>query len=62
MANAGLVGTERRGRWPFYFVLPDALAELEAWLAPFGAVAGRFVRGDHTKEGSDGDRALRLPA
>jgi ArsR family transcriptional regulator len=32
LAGAGVIGTERRGLWAYYFVLPDALKELEAWL------------------------------
>jgi ArsR family transcriptional regulator len=27
-----LVDCERRGLWAYYFVLPEALAELSAWL------------------------------
>ena len=33
LVNAGVVGTERRGLWAYYFVLPDALEELRAWLS-----------------------------
>ena len=32
LVNAGVIGTERRGLWAYYFVLPDALEELRAWL------------------------------
>jgi ArsR family transcriptional regulator len=32
LREAGIVGVERRGLWAFYYVLPDALAPLEAWL------------------------------
>lgn len=31
--EAGIVGVERRGLWAYYYVLPDALEELRAWLS-----------------------------
>lgn len=30
---AGIVGSERRGLWAYYYVVPDALGELTAWLS-----------------------------
>ncbi len=30
---AGIVDSERRGLWAYYYVLPDALEELSAWLS-----------------------------
>src|SRR4051812_2589718 len=33
LVNAGIIGTERRGLWAYYFVLPDATKELCAWLS-----------------------------
>ena len=30
---AGLVDSERRGLWAYYYVIPDALEELSAWLS-----------------------------
>jgi ArsR family transcriptional regulator, arsenate/arsenite/antimonite-responsive transcriptional repressor len=33
LREAGLVGVERHGQWAYYFVLPDALKELTAWLS-----------------------------
>jgi ArsR family transcriptional regulator len=32
LREAGLVGVERRGQWAYYYVLPDKLALLRAWL------------------------------
>ena len=32
LRNAGIVDSERRGLWAYYYVLPDALKELAAWL------------------------------
>jgi len=32
LRDAGLVDSERRGLWAYYYVLPDALKELSAWL------------------------------
>jgi ArsR family transcriptional regulator, arsenate/arsenite/antimonite-responsive transcriptional repressor len=32
LRNAGLVGSERQGLWAYYYVIPDALAELAGWL------------------------------
>ena len=32
LREAELVGSERRGLWAYYYVLPDALDELSAWL------------------------------
>jgi ArsR family transcriptional regulator len=33
LRDAGLVGAERHGQWAYYFVIPDALEELTAWLS-----------------------------
>jgi ArsR family transcriptional regulator len=33
LREADLVGSERRGLWAYYYVVPDALEELSAWLA-----------------------------
>src|SRR5436189_4016305 len=33
LREAGLVGSERQGLWAYYFVIPDALEELAAWLS-----------------------------
>jgi ArsR family transcriptional regulator, arsenate/arsenite/antimonite-responsive transcriptional repressor len=33
LRDAGLVDSERRGLWAYYYVLPDALKELAAWLS-----------------------------
>ena len=33
LRQAGLVGSERQGLWAYYFVIPDALKELSAWLS-----------------------------
>jgi ArsR family transcriptional regulator, arsenate/arsenite/antimonite-responsive transcriptional repressor len=32
LAGAGVIGTERRGLWAYYYLLPDALKELKAWM------------------------------
>ena len=32
LRDAGLVASERRGLWAYYYVIPDALEELHAWL------------------------------
>jgi ArsR family transcriptional regulator len=32
LRDAGLVDSERRGLWAYYYVLPDPLDELAAWL------------------------------
>jgi ArsR family transcriptional regulator len=32
LVNAGIVGTERRGLWAYYYVREDPLKELTAWL------------------------------
>src|SRR3954451_2469115 len=32
LREAGIVGVERRGLWAYYYVLPDSLEELTAWL------------------------------
>ncbi len=32
LRDAGIVESERRGVWAYYYVLPDALAPLAAWL------------------------------
>ena len=32
LRDAGIVGSERRGLWAYYYVIPDALRELSRWL------------------------------
>lgn len=32
LVRAGVIGTERRGLWAYYFVLPGAFEELKKWL------------------------------
>jgi ArsR family transcriptional regulator len=32
LREAGIVGSERQGLWAYYYVIPDALKELSAWL------------------------------
>jgi ArsR family transcriptional regulator, arsenate/arsenite/antimonite-responsive transcriptional repressor len=32
LRDAGIIGSERRGLWSFYYVHPDSLKELSAWL------------------------------
>lgn len=32
LREAGIVASERDGIWAYYYVLPDSLAELAAWL------------------------------
>jgi ArsR family transcriptional regulator len=34
LRKAGIVDSERRGLWAYYYVLPEALEELERWLRP----------------------------
>jgi len=33
LREAGIVGSEREGLWAYYYVIPDALKELSAWLS-----------------------------
>jgi ArsR family transcriptional regulator, arsenate/arsenite/antimonite-responsive transcriptional repressor len=33
LRDAGLVGSERRGLWAYYYVNPEALDELASWLS-----------------------------
>ena len=33
LRSAGIVDSERRGLWAYYYVRPDALKELSAWLS-----------------------------
>jgi ArsR family transcriptional regulator len=33
LREAGIVDCERRGLWAYYYVIPDALEELSAWLS-----------------------------
>jgi ArsR family transcriptional regulator len=33
LREAGIVGSERPGLWAYYYVIPDALRELSAWLS-----------------------------
>ncbi len=33
LREAGIVGSERRGLWAYYYVLPEAIEELNEWLS-----------------------------
>ncbi|MBV8710237.1 MAG: helix-turn-helix transcriptional regulator [Solirubrobacterales bacterium] len=33
LREAGIVGSERQGLWAYYYVIPEALEELSAWLS-----------------------------
>ena len=33
LREAGIVDSERRGLWAYYYVIPEALKELSAWLS-----------------------------
>jgi ArsR family transcriptional regulator len=33
LRQVGLVGSERQGLWAYYYVIPEALQELSAWLS-----------------------------
>jgi ArsR family transcriptional regulator len=33
LREAGIVGSERRGLWAYYYVNPDAVEDLSAWLS-----------------------------
>src|SRR5579871_5768139 len=33
LREAGIVGSERAGLWAYYYVIPNALEELSAWLS-----------------------------
>jgi ArsR family transcriptional regulator, arsenate/arsenite/antimonite-responsive transcriptional repressor len=33
LREAGIVGSERQGLWAYYYVVPDAVGELSAWLS-----------------------------
>src|SRR3954452_2411901 len=33
LRDAGIVDSERQGLWAYYYVLPEALEELNAWLS-----------------------------
>jgi ArsR family transcriptional regulator len=32
LRDAGIIGSERRGLWSFYYVNPDSMEELSTWL------------------------------
>jgi ArsR family transcriptional regulator, arsenate/arsenite/antimonite-responsive transcriptional repressor len=32
LVSAGVIGIERRGVWAYYFLVPDALEEMRAWM------------------------------
>jgi ArsR family transcriptional regulator, arsenate/arsenite/antimonite-responsive transcriptional repressor len=33
LRDAGIVGSERKGLWAYYYVIPEALEELASWLS-----------------------------
>jgi ArsR family transcriptional regulator len=43
LRDAGIVDSERQGLWAYYYVIPDALEELSAWLSANG-VSGPVAR------------------
>ncbi len=32
LVSAGVIGSQRRGLWTYYFVIPDGLQEVRSWL------------------------------
>jgi Predicted transcriptional regulators len=50
LRDAGVLECERQGLWSYYYVLPEALDELAAWLDT------------HFTEVADADRAVHLSA
>jgi ArsR family transcriptional regulator, arsenate/arsenite/antimonite-responsive transcriptional repressor len=34
LRDAGIVASERQGLWAYYYVIPESLQELSAWLTP----------------------------
>jgi len=32
LTTAGVIGSERRGLWTYYFMFPDGLEEVQSWL------------------------------
>jgi ArsR family transcriptional regulator len=32
LREAGIVGSERRGLWAYYYVIPESVEEFSAWL------------------------------
>src|SRR5215208_6130861 len=51
LREAGIVGSERRGLWAYYYVKPEALEELSGWLSrrpPRGKPTRPAVRRRHT--------------
>ena len=34
LRDAGVVASERRGLWAYYYVIPDSLEEFASWLTP----------------------------
>jgi len=34
LREAGIVGSERRGLWAYYYVNPEAIEEISTWLKP----------------------------
>ena len=40
LRDAGIVDSERQGLWAYYYVIPDALEELSAWLT-WGTTSAR---------------------
>jgi ArsR family transcriptional regulator len=33
LRESGIIGVERRGLWAYYYVIPEAMNELKAWLS-----------------------------
>jgi ArsR family transcriptional regulator len=33
LTSAGVVGSERRGLWTYYFLIPDGMEEITTWLS-----------------------------
>ena len=47
LRDAGLVGSEKRGLWVYYFVVPGAMDDLACWVAASaGSIIGSRSRGE----------------
>src|SRR6201989_1215934 len=61
LRDAGIVDSERRGLWAYYYVLPEALQELTEWLSgPTSRPPRAVARRPHRRRAAS--RATRPPA
>jgi ArsR family transcriptional regulator len=66
LRQAALVGSERQGLWAYYYVIPETLKELSAWLSSVPVSAGPSASATPKRPGhspaADPEGSMRSPS